>query len=66
MVLQKCEELLAVCIVALRCNIVQTRLERCIMGVINPDCVSHTHDYEQEGRIKSSGERKVFVMPVRD
>jgi hypothetical protein len=50
-VLQKCEELLAVYLVALWCNIVQTRLERHMMGVIHPDCVSHTHDYEQEGRI---------------
>ena len=66
MVLQKCEEVLAVCLIALWSNIVQTRLERYIMDVIHPDCVSHTHDYEQEGRIKRSGERKVFVMPVRD
>lgn len=66
MVLQKGEEDLAVCLIALWCNVVQTRLERYIVGVIRPDCVGHTHDYEQEGRIKSSGERKVFVMPVRD
>jgi len=65
-VLQKCEEVLAVCLIALWCNIVQTHLERQIMGVINPDCVSHTHDFEQEGWIKSSGERKVFVILVRD
>jgi hypothetical protein len=65
-VLQKCEELLAVCLIALWCNIVQTRLERYIIGVIHPDCVSHTHNYEQEGRIKSSSERKVLVMPVRN
>ena len=65
-VLQKGEEVLAVCLIALWCNIVQTRLERYIMGVIHPDRVIHTHDYEQEGRINSSGERKVFVMLVRD
>jgi hypothetical protein len=65
-VLQKGEEVLAVFFIALWCKIVQTRLERYIMGVIHRDCISHTHDYEQEGRIKSSGERKVFVMPVRD
>ena len=36
------------------------------MGVIHLDRVSNTYDYEQEGRVKCSGERKVFVMPVRD
>lgn len=37
-VLQKREELLAVCLIALWCNIVQARLERFILGIIHPDC----------------------------
>ena len=62
-VLQKCEELLAVCHIAIWRNIVQTRLERYIWASLI-QIVSHTHNYEQEGRIKSSGKRKVFVVPV--
>jgi hypothetical protein len=62
-VLQKCEELLAVCLITIWCNIVQTRLERYIWASFI-QIVTHTHDYEQEGRIKSSGKRKVFVVPV--
>ena len=36
------------------------------MYVIYSECVGHTHDYEQECGIQSTGERKVLVVLVRD
>ena len=39
-----------------------------ILGVTTPysERVGDTHNYEQERGIKSSGKRKVLIVPVRD